>query len=235
MKNSFELKPHSVFVADSHFNFKRRELLDFLDFVLDSNFAQVFFMGDIFDFLSQESKYFIRQNSTAIKKINQIAECVEVYYFEGNHDYNLKNLFPKVKIIPRNLQPVIFENGKHKIALLHGDAFVGFGYDLFCQIIRNKELFSFLNLIDFGFVISKKIENFLSQKVICRQFEFSSQWLEDRFIQIDSEIIAEGHYHQNYQTVLNRFKYVNFPSLACTNEYSYFDGAQFQSIKLSLN
>ena len=40
----------------------------------------------------------------------------------------------------------------------HGDIFTPWHYNLYCTIIRNKPLLVFLNLIDFGNVISKKIE-----------------------------------------------------------------------------
>ena len=56
-------------------------------------------MGDIFDFISGESKYFIQQNSDAINLLNKLSKDIEIIYLEGNHDYNLKIIFPNMEVI----------------------------------------------------------------------------------------------------------------------------------------
>lgn len=189
-------------------------------------------MGDIFDFLSEESKYFVKKNQIIIDKINELSKSCEVYYFEGNHDYNLSSLLTNSNIFSKTDQPQIFQVANKKIALLHGDSFVGIGYEIFSKIIRNRFLLKLLNFLDYNYLISKKIEKSLSNKKICYKFKIENDWILKRFKNITTDIVAEGHYHQNYQTSLTLFEYVNFPSLACTGEYSYFDGAKFQTIKL---
>ena len=59
------IKQDSIFVADSHFNEKNRELLTFLQKVESKEIitSQLFLMGDMIDFISGESKYFIKQNN----------------------------------------------------------------------------------------------------------------------------------------------------------------------------
>ncbi len=66
--------------------------------------TQLFLMGDMFDFISGESKYFIKRNQKLIDIINELSKSMEVIYLEGNHDYNMQNLFPLVKVYQRENQ-----------------------------------------------------------------------------------------------------------------------------------
>ena len=97
------IKNDAIFVADAHFNKKNREFLTFLKKVESNEIItkQLFLMGDIFDFISGESIYFIKQNSVAIELLDKLSKDIEIIYLEGNHDYNLKSIFPKIEVIKR--------------------------------------------------------------------------------------------------------------------------------------
>lgn len=56
-------------------------------------------MGDNFDFISGESKYFIKQNKELIEILNKLSKEIQIVYLEGNHDYNLANLFPNILVV----------------------------------------------------------------------------------------------------------------------------------------
>ena len=62
------IKNDAIFVADSHFNQKNKELLSLLKKIESNDIvtSQLFLMGDIFDFISGESRYFIKQNQEVI-------------------------------------------------------------------------------------------------------------------------------------------------------------------------
>ncbi|MCD8541207.1 MAG: hypothetical protein LRY22_00560 [Aliarcobacter cryaerophilus] len=51
-------------------------------------------MGDNFDFLSNEIKYFKNRNKDIIELLNSLSDSFEIFYLEGNHDYNLSKIFP---------------------------------------------------------------------------------------------------------------------------------------------
>ena len=57
---SFILKDEAIFIADSHYNKKNQEFKIILEKIKNSEIfcSQIFLMGDNFDFLSNEIKYF---------------------------------------------------------------------------------------------------------------------------------------------------------------------------------
>ena len=219
------IKNNSIFIADSHFNGKNQELLMLLEKIANKqlNPSQLFLMGDIIDFISGESKYFIKRNRKIIDLINKISKTIDVFYLEGNHDYNLQTLFPFVKVFKREKQPVNFIFESKTISMSHGDIFTPWHYDLYCKIIRNRFLLIFLNLLDFGNLISKKIESTLLKKSICSEIDDFPSFAKKRLINYDADIIVEGHFHQGKTFEGNNQTYVNIPSLCCSKKYVVFD------------
>lgn len=220
------IQTNSIFVADAHYNEKNGEFLIFLEKLKNKKIktTQLFFMGDMFDFISGESKYFIYRNKKLIDLINELSNEIEIIYLEGNHDYNLQNLFPNVLVVSRDAQPLNAKFNNITVQLCHGDNFTPLGYDIYCKVIRNKPLLKFLNLIDFNNFISKKIYYTLIQKNICSDFKGFKQRVESRLKNFDSQLIIEGHFHQGKEYFIDKKHYMNIPSLCCSNEYVIFDG-----------
>ena len=215
------IKNDAIFVADAHFNKKNREFLTFLKKVESNEIItkQLFLMGDIFDFISGESKYFIQQNSDAINLLNKLSKDIEIIYLEGNHDYNLKIIFPNMEVIKRENQPLLAKLNDKTIALSHGDNFINWKYDLYCKFIRNTIFLRFMNFIDVNFFISKKIEEALVKKSICHTIKNFEHIVSKRVKNYDADIIIEGHYHQGNSYFLDEKMYINIPSLCCQKEY----------------
>ena len=215
------IKSDAIFVADAHFNKKNREFLTFLKKVECNEIitTQLFLMGDIFDFISGESKYFIQQNSDVINLLNKLSNEIEIIYLEGNHDYNLKSIFPKIEVIKRENQPLLAKLNDKTIALSHGDNFINWKYDLYCKFIRNTIFLRFMNFIDINFFISKKIEEALVKKSICHTIKNFEHIVSKRVKNYDANIIIEGHYHQGNSYFLDEKMYINIPSLCCQKEY----------------
>ena len=140
------IKQDSIFVADSHFNEKNRELLIFLEKVESKEIVttQLFLMGDMIDFISGESRYFIQQNIEVINLLNKLSNEIEIIYLEGNHDYNLKSIFPNIQVIKRENQPLLAKFQEKTVALSHGDNFINWKYDLYCKFIRNTIFLKFI-------------------------------------------------------------------------------------------
>ena len=108
---NLNIKEGAIFVADSHFNQKNIEFLQFLNKLEKEEIktSQLFLMGDIIDFISSECKYFIKQNHEIIDILNNLSKKIEIIYLEGNHDYNLQELFSNIKIT-FNSKSIIFES-----------------------------------------------------------------------------------------------------------------------------
>lgn len=224
------IKQDSIFVADSHFNEKNRELLTFLEKVESKEIvtSQLFLMGDIFDFISGESRYFVQQNSVVINLLNKLSQKLEIIYLEGNHDYNLKTLFPNINVIKRENQPLLAKFEQKTVSISHGDNFINWKYDLYCKFIRNNIFLRFMNFIDINFFISKKIENALLNKNICHKINNFEHIVEKRLHNYSTNIVIEGHYHQGNRYFFDNKEYINIPSLCCQKKYTRIKELEFQ-------
>lgn len=217
-----KINENAIFVADSHFNEKRAQFLTFLNKIKSKEIetSQLFLMGDMFDFISGESKYFIKRNDEVIKLLKELSLNMEIIYLEGNHDYNLKELFANIKVYKREAQPIFMTYENQSVALSHGDIFVNdVFYDIYCKFIRNRFFLLFMNAIDFKNFISKKIYYGLLKKNICRKMDNFKEIVSKRVKHYDANIIIEGHFHQGKEYIIDEKRYKNIQSLNCSNEY----------------
>ncbi len=217
-----KINENAIFVADSHFNEKRAQFLTFLNKIKSKEIetSQLFLMGDMFDFISGESKYFIKRNDEVIKLLKELSLNMEIIYLEGNHDYNLKELFANIKVYKREAQPIFMTYENQSVALSHGDIFVNdIFYDIYCKFIRNRFFLLFMNAIDFKNFISKKIYYGLLKKNICRKMDNFKEIVSKRVKHYDANIIIEGHFHQGKEYIIDEKRYKNIQSLNCSNEY----------------
>jgi UDP-2,3-diacylglucosamine hydrolase len=219
---SLSIKENAIFIADSHYNEKKPEFLAFLRKLQTKEIqtTQLFLMGDMFDFISGESVYFIKKNKEVIDLLNELSQSIEMIYLEGNHDYNLKELFAHMQVFSRNEQPIDATYQDKSVALSHGDLYVNTSYDLYCKVIRNRPLLKFLNAIDFGHWLSKKIHFALLDKDICHNFIGFEKHSKKRVSYYKEDIVIEGHFHQGKQYEFDGKRYINIPSLTCSKEYS---------------
>ena len=224
------IKQGSIFVADSHYNQKNRQFLLFLKKLENKEIktTQLFLMGDMIDFISGESKYFIKRNSEILELLNKLSNEIEIIYLEGNHDYNLKNLFPNINVIKRENQPVLGKLNNKTVSISHGDNNINWKYDLYCKFIRNSIFLRFMNFIDINFFISKKIENALVKKNICHKMKNFEHIVSKRIKSYKTDIIVEGHYHQGDIYNIDEKKYINIPSLCCQKKYVVIKNLEFK-------
>jgi UDP-2,3-diacylglucosamine hydrolase len=222
------IKDDAIFIADSHYNKKRVSLEILLNKIISNEIktSQVFLMGDMFDFLCEDISYFKKINQNIINLINELSNQVDIIYFEGNHDFNIKNIFFNIKVISRDEQYSVFEYNNKKVYLSHGDIFTPLSYNIFTTILRNKYFLKCLNIIDINSFISKYFENKLINKSICHDFESFEQFAKKRIKLYNTkkdELIIEGHFHQGniYEN------YINIPSLACKNRYMQIQNNRF--------
>ena len=207
------IQEQALFIADSHYPHHGDAFLTLLK-KLESGEVQtpqLFLMGDNFDLLFGYNDYIQSFSKEAISLLQNLSQTLEIHYFEGNHDFCLKELFPDINVYSREEQPIVFELNDKKVAISHGDKYAtGFGYDLYCKLLRNKKTLTFLKPFEKQ-IIDHRMKK-LSQKHIC----FNFVGFEKRVDEIldhysDADLVIEGHFHQ-CRTV---GKYVSLPSLAC--------------------
>ena len=210
------IQENALFIADSHYPHHGQEFLTLLK-QLDNNeieAPQLFLMGDNFDLLFGYNDYIKTFSSEAIALLQRLSQKLEIHYFEGNHDFCLETLFPNIKVYSREEQPVAFTLGDKKFAISHGDKYVtGFGYDLYCKLLRNKTTLALLKPFEKG-IIDDRMKK-LSQKNICHHFSGFEKRVEEILEHYkDADMVLEGHFHQ--AKVLG--KYISLPSLACQGQ-----------------
>ncbi len=237
-----EIKEGALFISDAHDNVTREGFYRFLCAIDEGDIktSQLFLMGDMFDLLVGQVTYTHRHYRKTIEKLNQLSQKIDIIYLEGNHDFNLRRLFPHVTVIPITQQPLIADFHHHTILLSHGDWCEDARYLRYAKIIRNPFLLHLLNLLDHlrNFKISQSILRKQQRKLICRKtpnfYRYIKQKTEKYDIGISKiDFVCEGHYHQNVEYRFKSFTYRNFSSFACDKSYykiSFTDKVVFKEV-----
>jgi UDP-2,3-diacylglucosamine hydrolase len=224
MSHNIEIQDGACIISDAHFSHLRGEFELFLDKIISKEFSftQLIFLGDIFDALFGGINFTKIKNITLIEKINNISNNLPIIYLEGNHDYNLKKIFPNVKVIPISKQPILCKFYDKKVYLAHGDFDGAIGYKIYTYLIRNRVVLFFLEILDstFNHFILNWVDKHLSTKNDCKEFkgfeDFISKRLSKKF---DCDYFIEGHFHQNCSFLTKQFYYTNLGAFACNQRY----------------
>jgi len=215
-----EIKEGAVFISDVHYPHHNIDIINILDNI---DTSQLFFMGDIFDMLF-DTPYLREYNRELINKINQLSKYIEIYYFEGNHDFNLSYIFPNIKIFPISYQPQKFILNNKYVTLAHGDKYnMDILYNLYTKIIRN----SFINQLIPKVIIKNKLE-YLKTKNICHKIDNFRDRVSKILKYYNSDLIIEAHFHQGI--IIDN--YISLPSLVCQKSIGIIDNHQLKFIKI---
>lgn len=208
-----EIVEGALFIADSHYPHHGDAFLVLLKKIESGEIQppQLFLMGDNFDLLFGYNDYIQTFSEEAIALLYKISEIIEVHYFEGNHDFCLKEIFTNMNIYNRDEQPITFTLNDKKVAISHGDKYVtGFVYDWYCKLLRNKTTLTLLKPFEKS-IISHRMQK-LSQKKICHPFHGFEKRVESILAHYENaDLVIEGHFHQSRKLG----KYISLPSLAC--------------------
>ena len=228
MPEQIVVKSSAIFIADSHENENRENFWHFLCALKSGEIKtpQLFLMGDMFDFLAGECEFFVKFYERYVRAIDELGEEMEIYYFEGNHDFNLVPLFKNVKVYSIGAQPVKFASEcDQSVLIAHGDIFLPF--------VSKYALRFFDKFLKFKF--SKRILNKLKRKILDYKIPNFKNLVEAKMrrynVFYEADVVIEGHYHQGEQYTIGKQKYINIPSFAC--EQSYFVVEYDQNIKFA--
>ncbi|CAA6801464.1 MAG: FIG022708: hypothetical protein [uncultured Sulfurovum sp.] len=208
-----QIKEGALFIADAHYPHHGEEFLTLLQDIKNAKIttSQLFLMGDIFDLLFGHNTYIQDFSIKAIQLLKKLSHNLEIIYLEGNHDFCLKEIFPNIKVYPREEQPIHYQLNQQEVYLSHGDKYVtGVGYNLYSKILRHKITLTLLKPLE------KKIINHRMKKLKAKRICGNFKGYQKRFDTIRSHypknsLIIEGHFHQS----LVHENYVSLPSLAC--------------------
>ena len=222
--NCIEIKEGAFIISDAHYSHLRPELLAFIKDIHSKKITptQLIFMGDIFDALFGCIEFTSKQNNEIIELINEISKRIEVIYLEGNHDFNLKNIFLHAKIFSIQNQPVTARYKDKKAYLAHGDFEGNLLYRFYTALIRNPFLLFILKYIDIisNHYILKKLDAYLGEKDDCKEFKNFKEFIQERLNEkYHCDYFIEGHFHQNSSFGTENFYYINLGAFACNQRY----------------
>jgi len=231
------LQSGAILIADAHCAPWRTSFIDFL-YALEAGeitTSQLILMGDVFDMLYGPIPRTYLYNTEGIALLNRLSEHLEIIYLEGNHDFLLEKLLPQVKVIRRQDQPLMMNYEGKKVALSHGDSEMGWGYELYTSLIRNRCILAILRTIDTlgsGFIV-RWLEKEMKRKIHCRPIEHFETLIQNRMSSLDVssiDVLIEGHFHQNRAFQVNSLDYINVGAFACNERYFTVQSNQNQPL-----
>lgn len=226
MSPKLDLQEGAILIADAHYSEQNPYFFSFLKALDEGKIKtpQLILMGDMFELLFGKIKQTQRDNKKVITLLNRLSEKINVSYFEGNHDFSLKNLFPNIVIYPIQEQPQEVDFNKQKVMLSHGDTNLSFSYKLYTNIIRNCLALNILGLVNIlcQNCIMKWLKNRGDNKDQCYKIPSFQEMISRRLRHLKDkplDIVIEGHFHQNVSFDLYGFEYINLSSFACNQKY----------------
>ena len=234
------IKPGAIFIGDAHAGASRPQFLKFLRALCSAQSLppQIFMMGDMFDFLANTT-YVQRFYKEEIALINELSRKCEIFYFEGNHDFNLCEIFPRAKVYPNAAQPAKFmsESGE-AVQIAHGDLFLPCLTQLALLSLRNRAFLKFMDLLDraLKFKISKMILKSQEGKNLYKKMPNFKDIIAPKIDFYAANLIIEGHYHQDEILYFGEKKYINLCSFGVRSKiYEVAKSEKFMLIPKNLN
>ncbi|MDA3966669.1 MULTISPECIES: UDP-2,3-diacylglucosamine diphosphatase [Helicobacter] len=231
MHHNLEIKPNAIFISDAHSSDDYRDILNaFLKKLMNLNKRQIFFMGDIFDLLIYDIEECIKDNKKTLELLEELSNRHEVYYFEGNHDFLLKDIkyFKNISYFSLQTQPVAFKLGDKKAYLAHGDIFLDWKYNLYTKIIRKPLFIQFLKL--FKSFIYPKLKSHLKSKIIetkkVDSIKFATNRIQKYKNSLDTQVysyIIEGHFHLGIIENIDKINYIGLPLFYCKKNFFFVE------------
>ena len=240
-------KKKIYFVSDTHLgapaldnnDYRERLFAGWLD-LIKNDAAELYLMGDIFDFWFEYQKVVPRGFSRVLGRLADISDAgTSVHFFTGNHDLWVFDYLPDEIGLTLHRNEYITEIGGKKFFLAHGDGFDpgDKGYLLLKKIFTSKKLqWLFARLHpNFAFFLAhywsrssrlSKIDNEEEFKVKNEaMFKFAENFLQkewvDYFIFGHRHRIADVNLHGGSRFILLGDWITNF-------SYGVFDGETFE-------
>jgi len=245
----FQLKKSAVFLSDLHviniLDDRYQFLLDFLNHSITNNAEQIFLIGDIFDLMiGNHQEYFILYKDFFNLILKHLLAGKEIFYFQGNHDFHIENLF-QMKF--RNFNnfhlfdaQAIFNYQNKRIYISHGDELDinNISYQKYKGFIRSNLIKLAANhLVTYNTIsmVAKHLAN--HSKRSQRNFNWDKTFNSYRNIieklwnnNIDVVICGHGHVVDAWEEGVKA--YYNMGFTAQEKHFLRFDGTFFEFVPI---
>ncbi len=240
-KNIYFLSDFHLGAPDAVTSLQReKKIVRFLDSI-KSDAAEIFIVGDMFDFWFEYSNVVPKGYVRLFGKLAELTDSgIRIHFFVGNHDMWMSNYFQKELNIPVYFTPKTFEFNGKKFYIGHGDGLGpgDGGYKFLKKIFRNKICQSLFGIVPPA--IGMGVANYFSQKSRSAAGTAPERFLgEDKewLIIYSKEVLQKehvdyfifGHRHLPINHALNSTsRYINLGEWMNYNSYAVFDGVEIE-------
>ena len=143
-----QTKTKTYFLSDFHLGapnaaasiIREKKIVAFLD-EIKNDAAQIFIVGDLFDFWYEYKKVVPKGYVRILGKLAELTDAgIAIHFFVGNHDMWMRDYFQKELNIPVYFEPKPFTINNKKFLIGHGDGLGpdDKGYKFIKKVFRNK-------------------------------------------------------------------------------------------------
>jgi len=240
-KKIYFLSDFHLGAPDATSSLQREKLVvRFLD-EIKNNAAEIFLVGDMFDFWYEYTKVVPKGYTRLLGKLAELSDAgIPMHFFVGNHDMWMKDYFQKELNIPVYFEPKEFERDGKKFLIGHGDGLGpgDKGYKFLKKIFRNpvcQWLFGILPPL-FGMGLANylsrrsRAQTGASEEIFLGE---DKEWLiiycKEALKKKNFDFFVFGHRHLAIDFRLNdRSRYINLGDWIHYYTYAVFDGNELQ-------
>jgi UDP-2,3-diacylglucosamine hydrolase len=219
---------------------RERKIVQFLDEIKDQA-AEIFFVGDMFDFWYEYRTVVPKGFVRLLGKIGELSDAgIPMHFFVGNHDMWMKNYFQQEFNMPVYYAPVEFERNGKKFLIGHGDGLGpgDHGYKRLKKVFRNP-VSQFLFGI-FPPMLGMGLANYMSRRSRAQTgtkeevfLGEDKEWLviycKEVLQQKKMDFFVFGHRHLPIDFRLNESsRYINLGDWIRYFTYAVFDGEDME-------
>jgi UDP-2,3-diacylglucosamine hydrolase len=204
---------------------------------LKGDAAEIFIVGDLFDFWYEYRKVVPKGYTRILGKLAELSDQgISIHFFVGNHDMWMKGYFEEELNIPVYHEPRVFERNGKKIFIGHGDGLGpgDHGYKFIKKIFRSpfcQWLFGILppaigvGLADYLSRRSRASTGMTEEQFMGEDKEWLVIYCKEILSQIHYDYFLFGHRHLPIDLNLGSgSRYINLGDWIQYYTYASFDG-----------
>ena len=237
-------KTKTYFLSDFHLGapnaaaslVREKKIVAFLD-EIKNDAAQIFIVGDLFDFWYEYKKVVPKGYVRILGKLAELTDAgIAIHFFVGNHDMWMKDYFEKELNIPVYFDPKEFTINNKQFLIGHGDGLGpdDKGYKFIKKVFRNKIcqwLFGILpprvgiGIADFFSRKSRAKTGSTNEIFLGEEKEWLVIYCKEVLQKQHYDYFIFGHRHLPLDIQLNeKSKYINLGDWIKYFTYAVFDG-----------